>query len=222
MCRAAYSNVRLQASFAPGGSFTLTAGFARRADAASAGLGSRRVRPFPRGALVPRPRPRARAGRDHGEARRSSAKVRHRFRARENRVRKVSGVLQGWRVVGVEIRSRGNSCSDGHGGCDRSRPVSPLARRSCRWPVRLGSAEGWARRQGVAGAARYPSPDEARALVLNRIRAGLRARVAVRPVCDTRFTGARGRRRGAAPAARDPRLGAAGPRDRWPRRDPRR
>ena len=52
----------------------------------------------------------------------------------------------------------------GHRGCDRFRSIGLSARRFCRWPVRLGSAEGWARRQGFVGAARHPSSDEAWAL----------------------------------------------------------
>jgi hypothetical protein len=64
----------------------------------------------------------------------------------------------------LKIRTAGISCWHGHGGCHRSRPTPPSARRSCHRPVHLGRGHGRARRQGVAGAARHPSPDEARAL----------------------------------------------------------
>ena len=90
-------------------------------------------------------------------------------RVREDRGGEVSAVARSFanpREAWSEWRSApvGNSWAHGHRGCDRFRSIGLSARRFCRWPVRLGSAEGWARRQGFAGAARHPSPDEARAL----------------------------------------------------------
>ena len=66
---------------------------------------------------------------------------------------------------GVELRFEGNAYSHGHRSCDRARSTRRRpARRCCRWSVRLGSVQGRARGQGVAGAARYPAPDKARTL----------------------------------------------------------
>lgn len=129
----------------------------------------------------------------------ASAKARHRLRGcARTGGSEVSAVVRSFaspREAWSEWRSApvGNSWAHGHRGCDRFRSFGLSARRFCRWPVCLGSAEGWARRQGFAGAARHPSPDEARALACTGF--------ADEKLCQLRAATPRERRRDAAVTA---------------------
>ena len=103
-----------------------------------------------------------------------------------------------------------------------SRSPGPSAVRRCRRAVRVGSPEGWASGQGLAGTSGHPSPDTARTLGGQRLaRFGAAVR-GVRPGC-ARLAAARStcadverrdrRRRGTAsrPAAPRPLLRCAAP-----------